>query len=166
MTGTRILLAGIAATAIGYIAATQASANSANADVEALNKKVVTEAFDRWAAGSSTVFQDILHEDVVWTVRGSGPSAGEYRSLEDLLERAARPLAARLEVPLRPTSTEVWADGDHVIVFWQGEGRLQGGEPYRNTYAWIFEMRDGKAQTADAFLDLAAFDRALGRDPS
>lgn len=166
MNGKRIFLAGVFATAIGCIAATQVSANSGNPDVEALNKQVVTEAFDKWAAGSATVFQDVLHEDVVWTVRGSGPSAGEYRGLEDLLARAARPLAERLEVPLRPTSTKVWADGDHVIVFWDGEGRLQGGEPYRNTYAWIFQMRDGKAETADAFLDLAAFDSALGRDPS
>ena len=55
---------------------------------------------------------------------------------------------------MRPVRTERLRDED------------QGGEPYRNTYAWIFEMRDGKAQTADAFLDLAAFDRALGRDPS
>ena len=43
---------------------------------------------------------------------------------------------------------------------------MQGGEPYRNTYAWIFEMKDGKAASVDAFLDLGAFDRALGRDRS
>lgn len=163
MIAKRMFLAGLVATAIGCTVATHVSANSGNPDVEALNRKVVTEAFDKWAAGSSTVFQDILHEDVIWTVRGSGPSAGEYHGLEDLLERAARPLASRLEVPLRPTSAKVWADGEHVIVFWEGEGRLQDGEPYRNTYAWIFRMRDGKAETADAFLDLAAFDRALGR---
>ncbi len=166
MIGKRIFLAGIAATAIGCIAATHVSAGSTTLDVEAQNKKVVTEAFDSWASGGTTFFQDVLHEDVVWTVRGSGPSAGEYRGMEDLLERAARPLAERLEVPLRPTSSEVWADGEHVIIFWEGEGRLQGGEPYRNTYAWIFEMRDGKAGAVDAFLDLDVFDRALGRERS
>jgi ketosteroid isomerase-like protein len=166
MNATRTFVACVVAMAIGCIAVTQVSANSGNPDDAALNRKVVTEAFDRWVAGGTTFFQDVLHEDVVWTIRGSGPSAGEYRGLEDLLERAARPLAARLEVPLRPTSTEIWADGEHVIIFWQGEGLIQGGEPYRNTYAWIFEMRDGKAASVDAFLDLAAFDRALGRDRS
>jgi len=166
MSARQIYTAGIVAMAIGCVAATQVSANSGTMDDEASNRKVVTEAFERWAAGGTTFFQDVLYEDVVWTVRGSGPSAGEYRGLEDLVERAARPLAERLEVPLRPTRTDIWADGEHVIIFWEGEGLMQGGEPYRNTYAWIFEMRDGKAANVDAFLDLRAFDRALGRDPS
>lgn len=163
MIGKRILLPAIVFATVAWFPATQGFATSGNPDIEAVNRQTVSEAFDRWAAGGTRFFQDVLHEDVVWTVRGSGPSAGEYRSLEDLLQRAARPLAERLEVPLRPTRTEVWADGENVIAFWEGEGLLRDGEPYRNTYVWILRMRDGKAETVDAFLDLAAFDRALGR---
>lgn len=36
------------------------------------NKEIVVAAFDRWAAGGSDFFNEMLDPDVVWTIQGSG----------------------------------------------------------------------------------------------
>lgn len=128
------------------------------------NKRIVAEAFDRWAAGGTTFFTDLLAPDVVWVIEGSGASAGTIRGRDALLD-LVRPFAARLSQPLRPTMRRVWGDGDHVIVHWQGEAVARDGLSYRNRYAWILRMQDGKAVEVNAFLDLAAFDDVLRRIP-
>lgn len=141
-----------------------ASANSVTA-VEARNKQHVTEAFDQWAAGSTTFFSDMLTPDVVWTIKGSGPSAGEYRGVDAFVEQAVRPFVSRLSSPVRPVRKQIWADGDHVIIQWDGVGTARDGQAYRNSYAWIFHMRDGKAFEATAYLDLVPYDDVLRRIP-
>lgn len=137
-----------------------------NADIATRNKRSVTEAFDRWAAGGSTFFNDLLAPDVVWTVEGSGPNAGIHRGRDTLMERAVRPLAARLSDPIKPVSARIWADGDHVIVHWEGAARARDGLAYTNRYVWIMRMQDGKAAEVNAFLDLARFDDVLRRVPA
>jgi ketosteroid isomerase-like protein len=142
-----------------------ANAASGN-DVEARNKQIVTEAFDRWAAGGTTFFSDVLSPDVVWEIKGSGPSAGIFRGLDAFVERAVRPFVSRLSTPIRPISKQVWAEGDHVIIQWDGEGVAGDGQVYENSYAWIFHMLDGKAVRVIAYLDLAPYDDVLKRIPA
>ena len=135
-------------------------------DAAARNKQIVTEAFDRWAAGGTTFFSDVLTPNVVWTIKGSGPSAGVFRGLDPFVEQAVRPFVSRLSTPVRPVSKQVWADGDHVVIQWDGAGVARDGQPYNNSYAWIFHMRDGKAVEVTAFLDLAPYDDVLRRIPA
>jgi ketosteroid isomerase-like protein len=130
------------------------------------NKQIVAAAFDRWAAGGSDFFNEMLAPDMVWTIEGSGPSAGTFRGRDNFIARALRPFASRLSVPVRPVSKRIWADGDHVIIHWTGEGVARDGQPYRNNYAWIFRMAGGKAVEVNAFLDLTAYDDVLRRIPS
>ena len=129
------------------------------------NRQIINDAFDRWAAGGSQFFNDVLVDDVVWIIEGSGPSAGTFNSRADFMERAVLPFVRRLAGPVRPTDWRVWADGDHVIVNWEGSGTALDGAPYENSYAWIFHMKDGKAIKVTAFLDLAPYDDVLRRIP-
>ena len=126
------------------------------------NKQIVAAAFDRWAAGGSDFFTEMLAPAVTWTIEGSGPSAGVLKSRDALL-RALQPFAARFSDPVRPTSRQLWADGDHVIIHWEGKGTTRDGQTYRNRYAWIFRMQGGKAVEVNAFLDLNAYDQVLRR---
>lgn len=142
------------------------AAAATTSDVEARNKQTVSTAFDRWAAGGNTFFSEMVAPDVVWTIKGSGPSAGVYRGSEQFIEQAVRPFVSRLSSPIRPISKQVWADGDHVIIQWDGSGMAQDGRTYANSYAWIFRMRDGKAFEVTAFLDLVPYDDVLRRIPA
>ncbi|GFM82591.1 hypothetical protein PSCICN_32830 [Pseudomonas cichorii] len=134
-------------------------------DVAARNKQIVSEAFDRWAAGGNSFFSEMLTPDIVWTIKGSGPSAGVYRGIDPFIEQAIRPFVSRLSRPVRPVSRQIWADGDHVIIQWDGAGVARDGQAYNNSYAWIFHMRNGKAVEVTAFLDLAPYDDVLRRIP-
>jgi ketosteroid isomerase-like protein len=141
------------------------AAPAASEAAEAQNSELVEAAFARWAAGGAGFFDEVLSEDVVWTIAGSGPSAATFRGLETFLAHAVRPFADRLAEPVRPTATQIWADGEHVIIKWEGAGVALDGQPYRNSYAWIFRMRDGRAAEVTAFLDLAPYDDVLRRIP-
>lgn len=133
---------------------------------EPRNKELIRGAFARWAAGGTNFFDEVLHEDVLWTIEGSGPSAGLYRGRQDLLDRAVKPFGARLSQPIRPNVKRIWAEGEHVAVHWDGEGRARDGRPYSNSYVWIFRMRGEKADEVTAFLDLPAYDDVLRRIPA
>ena len=136
------------------------------ASAEARNEQIVRDAFDRWAAGGTGFFQELLSPEIVWTIRGSGPSAGMFRGRQDFLDRAVTPFASRLSRPVRPKVHEIWSKGGRVAVHWDGEGTARDGRPYRNSYVWIFRMRDGRAVEAIAFLDLAPYDDVLRRIPA
>lgn len=132
----------------------------------ARNRQFIDAAFARWAAGGSGFFEQVLHEDVVWTIKGSGPSAGVHRSRQAFIERAVRPFAARMAEPVKPVRRQVWAEGEHVIVQWDGEGVAADRQPYRNSYVWILRMRGGRAAEVTAYLDLAPYDDVLRRVPA
>jgi len=130
------------------------------------NKAIVAAAFDRWAAGGSDFFKEMLTTDIVWTIEGSGPSAGTYRGYDEFMARAVRPFVSRLREPVRPVSKKIWADGDHVIINWEGQAVARDGRPYRNRYVWIFRMHGGKAAEVNAFLDLTPYDDVIRRIPA
>jgi SnoaL-like domain len=60
------------------------------------------------------------------------------------------------------TIRSVFADGDTVIVIWDGRGVANDGRPYENSYAWIMRVRQGKVVEGTAFHDSIAFDDPLG----
>jgi ketosteroid isomerase-like protein len=132
---------------------------------EIQNEQIVREAFDRWAAGGTRFFQELLAPDVVWTIKGTGRSAGVFRGRQDFLDRAVTPFAKRLSSAVRPSVRDIWSKGDQVIVHWDGEGTARDARPYRNSYVWIFRMRGGQAAEATAFLDLAPYNDVLRRIP-
>ena len=60
--------------------------------------------------------------------------------------------------PFRPTTIRsVHADGDTVIVLWDGRGMANDGQPYQNSYAWFMRLRDGKVVDGTAFYDSISF---------
>ncbi|WP_195819286.1 nuclear transport factor 2 family protein [Roseobacter sp. MH60115] len=141
-------------------------ANAADRLVEETNRQIVRDAFEGWEAGTFNIF-DLLDADVVWTIMGFDPVvSGTYRGKEDLLSRTVAPFNARMSEGLSPTVHEVWADGDDVLVRFDGQGRTAAGDIYRNHYLWIFTMQEGAVTEVTAFLDMAAFAALLARDPA
>jgi ketosteroid isomerase-like protein len=61
------------------------------------NKQFITQAFQHWAEGGGTFFQDVLSPDVVWTIKGTSPTAGTYRGRDVFIEQAVAPFAANSE---------------------------------------------------------------------
>jgi uncharacterized protein len=124
------------------------------------NEAIVRNAFETWADGTY-IFDQILAPDVVWTIHGSGPVAGTYRSMEDFVERASVPLVSRLATPLIPEVHDLWAIGDTVIIRFDGSATTTSGAPYVNQFVWIFRMENGLVTEAEAFLDLMAYQEVV-----
>jgi len=145
----------VASAFVAALGAARADAPAPDA-VAARNEAVVREAFADWAGGRY-VFAQLLATDVVWTIHGSGPVAGTYNGVDDFIERASGPLTSRLATPVVPELHEVWAEGDTVIIRFDGSATTTSGAPYENQFVWIFRMAEGKVIQAEAFLDLVAY---------
>jgi uncharacterized protein len=131
-------------------------------DVESSNKELVHASFDRWRAGTGGPFE-LLADDARWTIAGSPPASKTYQSKEQFISEVIRPFNARMDQPLKPTIRNIYSDGDTVIVLFDAESRCVDGQPYRNTYAWFMEMKDGRAAKVTAFFDTRLFDEMWSR---
>lgn len=58
-----------------------------------------------------------------------------------------------MSTPLVPAVRGIYADGDTVIILFDGAATARDGKPYRNAYTWYFQMQDAKVVKAIAFFD-------------
>ena len=126
------------------------------AEMETTNKEIVKAGFEAWRNGTGSLF-DLLEPDARWTIVGNAPVSRTYESRRELLDAVIRPFNARLSRRLLPTLRGIWADGDMVIVLFDGEAVARDGKPYRNTYTWYLRMRDGRIVDVVAFFDTIEF---------
>jgi ketosteroid isomerase-like protein len=131
------------------------------------DRDIVGRAFNGWARGGDGFFDIRARCDL--DHRRNGPSARAYRGRQDYLDNSIRPRFERLSAPPAPHIRQIWAEEDSVVVRWDSDATALGGEPYRNSYAWFFTVRDGQVIEAPAFLDLPAYgaliDRVKPRQP-
>lgn len=73
------------------------------------------------------------------------------------MSQVIRPFNARMSQGLKPTIRQLTTDADKVIIFFDAKGVAKDGKPYENTYAWFWEMRDGRVVRAHAFYDSLVF---------
>lgn len=128
----------------------------AQADVEETNRRTIQTAFDNWRRSNRSIY-DLLASDAKWTIVGLSTASGTYHSRRDFLDQVIVPFNARLTTPLVPTVRAIYADGDMVIVLWEGAAIAKDGKSYENTYSWYLKMREGKIISATAFFDSIAF---------
>ncbi|MFJ1299902.1 nuclear transport factor 2 family protein [Pseudomonadota bacterium AL_CKDN230030165-1A_HGKHYDSX7] len=129
-----------------------ASASNAEHARATKNAALVEQAFDNWQQGKGSVF-DLLAEDVQWTVAGDSPVSGVYRSRERFLADAVQPITDRLATPITPDVKHIVAQGNQVVVIWDGVATAKSGARYENSYAWHMTLADGRITNVDAFLD-------------
>lgn len=123
------------------------------------NRKTIRQAFDAWHEGTGTI-TDVFAADMVWRIEGHSLASKEYVSKQQFIDEVLRPFGARFTTsdPFRPiTIRSVHADGDTVIVLWDGHGIAIDGQPYENSYAWFMKLRDGLVIDGTAFYDSISF---------
>lgn len=117
------------------------------------NKKLIQDVFAAWARGDGSAFFNLLADDVRWTVIGTSPVSRAYMSKQEFLEGAVKPLSAKLAGPIQPTVRNVIAEGDQVVLQWEGRSTTKAGKPYNNTYCWVMKLANGKVQEGTAYID-------------
>ena len=125
-------------------------------EIETRNKALVQAGFDAWKAGTGNPFE-LLADDASWTIVGNSDAASTHPNKEAFLREVIRPFNARMKEGIKPFIRGLYADGEAVIIFFDAAGVARDGKPYTNTYAWFFDMRDGKVIRAHAFFDSLPF---------
>ena len=120
------------------------------------NKAIVRASFDRWSLSTGPF--ELLAPEAEWTIVGSSPLSKTYHSRQEFLDNVITPFNARMMKPLVPSVRGVFADADMVIIFFDAAATAKDGLPYRNTYTWYFQMKEGKVIKAIAFFDTRDFD--------
>ena len=102
-----------------------------------------------------------------WRIEGRSVASKSYPNEEAFVDEVLAPFNARLrDRPSTRSIRAVYADGDAVVVLWDGPGVARDGQPYENSYAWFLVMRDGKVVDGTAFFDASAFNDLWSRvDP-
>jgi ketosteroid isomerase-like protein len=130
------------------------------------NRETIGEAFEAWRNGTGPI-TDVFAPEMVWRIEGRSAASKQYQSKQQFIDEVLAPFAARFSAstdPFRPvTIRSLYADGDTVIVLWEGQGTANDGKPYENSYAWFLKMRDGKVIEGTAFYDSIAFNELWTR---
>lgn len=123
------------------------------------NREAIRRAFHAWQQGTGAI-TEVFGPDVVWRIEGHSLVSKEYRNRQEAIDQVFAPFGARFSPsePFRPTRVRsIYADGDTVIVVWDGRGIATDGRPYENSYAWIMQLADGKVIEGTAFYDSISF---------
>jgi ketosteroid isomerase-like protein len=129
------------------------------------NRRVVSEAFRAWQEGTAPI-TDLFAPDMRWRIEGHSLAAGEFADRQAFIDEVLAPFGGRFAQGerFRPESIRsLHADGDTVIVLWDGHGVANDGVAYENTYAWSMRLRDGLVVDGTAFFDSIAFDELWRR---
>jgi ketosteroid isomerase-like protein len=129
------------------------------------NRDVVRRAFEAWQAGEAPI-TDLFAPGMTWRIEGHSAASREYRDREEFVSEVLAPFGARFAAgePFRPARVRsVVADGDTVVVVWDGRGVANDGREYRNSYAWIMRLAGGLVVDGTAFYDSISFNDLWSR---
>ena len=125
------------------------------------NRKIIEKAVAEWNAGDGMAIFRLLADDVKWTVIGSTPVSGTYRSRQAFIDGAVTKIGSRIDGIVTPKIVDILAEGDTVVLRWDGDGRMRDGTPYRNRYSWAMRFSGGKVVEGTAYLDTALVDQLM-----
>jgi len=117
------------------------------------NRKLIEKAFGDWARGDRAAFNNLLADNLKWTVIGSSPVSGRYNSKREFLEGAGARMAEKLATPIQPTVRHVIADGNMVVVVFDGHATGKNGTDYKQTYCWVLQLENNRVCEGTAYLD-------------
>jgi uncharacterized protein len=131
------------------------------------NREIIRQAFEAWRRETGPI-TDVFAPGMVWRIEGHSAAAREYRGTQQFVDEVLAPFGARFAggEPFRPVTIRgVYADGDTVVVIWDGRGIANDGQPYQNSYAWIMTLDNGKVVDGTAFFDSISFNDLWARVP-
>jgi uncharacterized protein len=123
------------------------------------NRTTITAAFGAWLDDGAPI-TDLFAPEMTWRIEGHSAASRAYANKREFIDEVLAPFAHRFSTsdPFRPVSIRgVYADGETVIVLWDGRGTTIENTTYENSYAWFMQMRDGKVIDGTAFYDSISF---------
>jgi ketosteroid isomerase-like protein len=126
------------------------------------NKRLLAAIFESWSHGDIRPFIEAMDDDFQWIFPGSWSWSGTWGPKKVVVQNLLREaLGSQLAGPVRQERDFVLADEDRVIVQSRGFGTTKSGEAYRNTYCFVFRVRNGRLTEVIEHCDTSLVDRVL-----
>jgi ketosteroid isomerase-like protein len=129
---------------------------------EAANKALLRRVYEEISKGNPALLMETLADDVSWTIIGTTALSGTFRGKQEVIDKLAVPLRARLDGPIVFTLDDFIAEGDQVVMRARGRATAKSGKPYNNSYCIVAKIIDGKICEMADYVDTALIERALG----
>ena len=117
------------------------------------NKERVQQIFAALSQGDSRPFVDALGDDIRWTITGSSEWSRTYDGKDAVQRELLGPLFGQFADRYTAEASRFIAEDDYVVVEFRGRVMTKRGQPYNNTYCYIFRLADGKVAEITEYLD-------------
>lgn len=123
-------------------------------------KQIAVGFIEAFSRGDAEAAKSYLTRDAVTIAKGFGKLSGP-RSYE-LIVATTGAFRELIPTGLRPTFHSVTAEGDRVVVEFEGDATLANGERYCNQYCMVFTLRDGKISHVNEYYCTILADQKIG----
>lgn len=130
-----------------------------------MNKQAVAALFAHLEHGDGAGFFEHVADEVDWTVEGTHPLAGRYRSKQAFLDATFAKLTKVLPRGAQLATQNVLVDGDWAIVELRSMATARNGMRFDNRYCWVCRFADGRIVEVRAYLDSALVAELFRQNP-
>jgi ketosteroid isomerase-like protein len=125
----------------------------------------VREIFKELESSDGTAFFTHVSDNVDWTVEGTHPLAGRYRSKVAFRAHTFDKLDMILRRGTQLKVEHALVSGDWAVVELHSLATARNGLRFDNRYCWVCRFSDGKITEVRAYLDSALVARLIEENP-
>ena len=125
----------------------------------------VRQIFKGLEAGDGDAFFAHVAEDVDWTVMGTHPLAGHYRSKADFIAGTFAKLGRVLPQGAQLHVEHMVVKDDEVVVELRSWATAKNGMRFDNRYCWVVSFKGKTIVRVRAYLDSAMVARLFEQNP-
>jgi hypothetical protein len=114
----------------------------------------------------SVAFFEYVDDQVDWTVMGTHPLAGRYRTKQDFLAHTFDRLDRIMLDGVKLTVQHLYNAGDTTIVEFLSTSTTLDGKPFHNTYCWVCRFAHDRIVEVRAYVDSALVQTAIDQNES
>jgi ketosteroid isomerase-like protein len=115
--------------------------------------------------GDGAAFFEHVADDVDWTVMGTHPLAGHYKSRAEFTAATFAKLGKVLPDGAQLNVSDVFIAGDVAIVELHSKATAKNGLRFDNHYCWVCYFKSNKIIRVRAYLDSAMVARLFAENP-
>ena len=129
-----------------------------------INEQTVRSIFADLEHGSGNEFFKHVADDVDWTVMGTHPLAGHYRSKDAFIAGTFSKLGKVLPDGAQLHVTGTTIAGDVAVVELVSDATARNGMRFDNRYCWVVRFAGGSIVEVRAYLDSAMVAYTISRN--
>ena len=128
------------------------------------NRDLIERIFAALEIGDGRLLFESMADDFRWIIPGTTKWSRTYAGKDAVANELMRPLRRKIDGAIKTRADRIIADGDVVVVEARGDNVTKAGEPYCNTYCFVFRLKEGKLKEVTEYQDTELATRVLG-DP-